>query len=77
MGMLFSAFSFRLFAKMPLRQIIRGSDYSRSINNYSDYVCQFQEKSFEKNFLRRKRRIRKKKKSLVRPFPGSKSRDTI
>ena len=61
MGMLFSAFSFRLFAKMPLRQIIRGSDYSRSIKNYSDYVCQFQEKSFEKKFLKKKKKNQKEK----------------
>ena len=60
---------------MPLRQIIHGSDYSWSIKNYSDYFCQFQEKSFERNLLRK--RIRKKNKSPVCPFPGGKSRDTF
>ena len=67
MGMLFSAFSFRLFAKMPLRQIIRGSDYSRSIKNYSDYVCQFQEKSFEKKFLKKKKKNQKEKEITSSP----------
>ena len=30
---------------MPLRQIIRRSDYSWSVKNYGDYFCQFREKS--------------------------------
>ena len=67
MGMLFSAFSFRLFAKMPLRQIIRGSDYSRSIKTYSDYVRQFQEKSFEKKFLKKKKKNQKEKEITSSP----------
>ena len=60
---------------MPLRQIIRRSDYSWSVKNYGDYFCQFREKSFERNLLRR--RIRKKKKSPLRPFPVGKPRDTF
>ena len=48
-----------LLSEMPLRQIICGSDYSWSVKNYGDYFCQFQEKLFERNLLRR--RIRKKK----------------
>ena len=60
---------------MPLSQIIRRSDYSLSVKNYGDYVCQFREKSLERNLLRRRRRIRKKKKSPLRPFPVGKPRD--
>ena len=41
---------------MPLRQIIRSSDYSRSVKNYGDYVYRFREKSFERNLLGRRRR---------------------
>ena len=61
---------------MPLRQIMCCSDYSWSAKNYGDYLCQFREKSFERNHLRR-RRIRKKKKSPLRPFPAGKPRDTF
>ena len=61
---------------MPLRQTICRSDYSSSVKNYGDYVCQFREKSFEKNLLRR-RRIRKKKKSPLCPLPAGKPRDTF
>ena len=60
---------------MLLRQIIGCSNYSSSVKNYGDYVCQFREKSFERNLLRR--RIRKKKKSLVRPFPAGKPRGAL
>ena len=47
---------------MPLMQIIRGRDYSCSVKNYGDFLCQFPEKN---------------QNSPLRPFPGSKSRDAF
>ena len=58
-------------AKVLLEQIILGSDYSRSMKELCDYFCQFREKSYEEE------RTRKKNKSPLRPFSGSKSRDAF
>jgi len=63
-------------ATMPLRQIICGGDYSWSVKNYGDYFCPFQERFFERNLLRKKKN-QNKKKSPLRLFPGSKSRDVV
>ena len=55
---------------MPLRQIIRGSNYSCNLERPTVITLAI----FEKSHLKE---IRKKNKSPVRSFPGSKSKDAF
>lgn len=58
--------------EIPLTLITLDSDYNASVKNYSDYFCQFREKLFNRNLVRKRMN-----KSPVHLFSGSNSRDTL